>query len=186
MSRVSVSVEDRRGRRWFVLTPSRLVIDALVFGSVATAIGSLLLTSHRGPTWPALVIVFLALIALLLPDSEAAMATMMAYGVWWFYAVLDVTTPWAVPAAVALLVFHAVIAHAAAGPAGMSTDRTTARAWWRAGVLVSAPTVLVFAVVALARDAATTPPAIVGITLLLVMVLLVLAVRHTASQGDAA
>ena len=97
----------------------------------------------------------------------------------------DVTTPWAVLAAVALLVFHAVIAHAAAGPAGIATDGATARAWLSAGVLVSAPTVLVFAVVALARDAATTPPAIVGLTLLLVMFLLVLAVRHTASQADA-
>jgi hypothetical protein len=143
------------------------------------AIGSLLLTSHRGPTWPALVIVFLALFALFFPDSEAAMATMMAYGAWWFYAVRDVTTPWAVSAAVALLVFHAVVAHAASGPAGIATDRTTARAWWRAGALASAPTVLVFGVVTLARDAANTPPAIVGLTLLLVMFLLLLASRHT-------
>src|SRR5687768_1336060 len=74
-----VSVEDRRGRRWFVITRSRLAIDALVIGSVATAIGCLLLTGHRGPTWPALVIVLFALIALVLPDSEAAMAAMMAY-----------------------------------------------------------------------------------------------------------
>lgn len=174
----SVSVEDRRGQRWFVITPSRLAIDALVFGSVATAIGSLLLTGHRGPTWPALVIAFFALIALLLPDSEAAMATMMVYGAWWFYAVRDVTTPWALPAAVALLVFHAVIAHAASGPAGIATDRTTARAWWRAGILASGPTVLVFGVVTLARDAASTPPAVVGLTLLLVMFLLVLASRR--------
>ena len=178
----SVSVEDRHGRRWFVITPSGLAIDALVFGSVGTAIGSLLLTDHHGPTWPALVIGFLALIALLLPDSEAAMATMMTYGAWWFYAVQDVTTPWAVPAAVALLVFHAALAHAAAGPAGIATDRTTAQAWWRACVLASAPAVLVFGVVTLARDAASTPPAIVGLTLLLVMLLLVLASRRSAAR----
>jgi hypothetical protein len=126
--------------------------------------------------------VFFALVALVLPDSEAAMAAMMAYGAWWFYAVRDVTTPWAVPAAVALLVFHAVIAHAASGPAGIATSRTTARAWCRAGVLASAPTVLVFGVVALAHDAASTPPAIVGLTLLLVMFLLVLVSRRTAAR----
>ena len=181
----SVSVEDKRGRRWFVITPSRLAIDALVFGSVALAIGCLLMTGYRGPTWPALVIAFFALIALLLPDSEAGMATMMAYGAWWFYAVRDVTTPWALPAAVALLVFHAAIAHAASGPAGIATDGPTARAWGRAVVLASAPTVLVFGVVTLARDAASTPPAIVGLTLLLVVFLLVLASRRTSSQGDA-
>ena len=179
MSRVSV--EDRHGRRWFVITPSRLAIDALVFGSVGMAIGSLLLTSPRGPAWPALVIVFLTLFALVFPDSEAAMATMMAYCTWWLYAVRDVTTPWAMSAAVALLVFHAVIAHAASGPAGISTDRTTVRAWWQAGVLVSAPTVLVFGVATLARGAATTPPAIVGLTLLLVMFVLLLAGRRTDS-----
>ena len=173
-----ISIEDRRGRRWFVITPSRLAVVALVLGSVGVAIGSLLLTGPRGPTWPALVIALLALIALLLPDSEAAMAAMMAYGAWWFSAVGDVTTPWAVPAAVALLVFHAAVAHAAAGPAGIATDRTTARAWWRACLLASAPTVLVFGVVTLARDAASTPPAIVGLTLLLVMLLLVLASRR--------
>lgn len=176
----TVSVEDRRGRRWFVITPSRLAIDALVFGSIGAAIASLLLTGYRGPTWPALVIVFFALIALLLPDSEAAMATLMAYCAWWFYAVQDVTTPWAVPAAVALLVFHAVIAHAASGPAGIATDGSTARAWGRAGVLASAPAVLVFGVVTLARDAASTPPAIVGLTLLLVMLVLLLASRRAA------
>ena len=177
---MSISLEDRRGRRWFVLSPSRLAIDALVFGSVALAIGSLLMTGYRGPTWPALVIAFFALIALLLPDSEAAMATMMAFGAWWFSAVQDVATPWAVPAAVALLVFHAVIAHAASGPAGIATDGPTARAWGRAGVLASAPAVLVFGMVTLARNAATTPPAIVGLTLLLVVFLLVLASRRTA------
>lgn len=181
MSRVSV--EDRRGRRWLVITPARLAINALVLGSVGMAIGSLLLSHHRGPTWPALVIVFLALFAMLLPDSEAAMAAMMAYGAWWFYAVLDVTTPWAVPAAVALLVFHAAVAHAASGPAGIATDRTTARAWWRACVLASAPAVLVFAVVTLAHGAATTPPAIVGLTLILVMLLLLLAGRRTEAPS---
>ncbi len=177
----SVSLEDKRGRRWFVITPSRLAIDALVFGSIALAIGSLLMTGYRGPIWPALVTVFFALIALLLPDSEAGMATMMAYGAWWFSAVQDVITPWAVPAAVALLVFHAVIAHAASGPAGIATGGPTARAWLRAGVLASAPAVLVFGVVTLARDAASTPPAIVGLTLLLVVLLLVIASRRTAA-----
>lgn len=178
----SIRLEDRVGRRWFAITPSRLAIDALVFGSVGTAIASLLLTGYSGPTWPALVIVFLALVALLLPDSEAAMATMMAYGAWWFSAVQDVITPWAVPAAVALLVFHAVIAHAASGPAGIATGGQTAWAWLRAGALASAPTALVFGVVTLAHDAARTPPAIVGLTLVLVMMLLVLASRRSAAR----
>lgn len=178
----SVSLEDRHGRRWFVISPSRLAIDALVFGSVGIAIGSLLLTVHRGPSWPTLVIVFFALVALLLPDSEAGMATLMSYGAWWFYAVQDVTTPWAVPAAVGLLAFHAVIAHTASGPAGIATDRATALAWGRAAVLVSAPAVLVFGVVTLARDATSTPPPIVGLTLVLVMLVLVLASRRTDAR----
>jgi hypothetical protein len=181
-----VSIEDRRGRRWFVITPSRLVIDALVLGSVGVAIGSLLLTSHRGPAWPALGIVLLALFAMILPDSWAAMGAMVAYGTWWLHAVDDVTTPWVVPAAVALLVFHAAVSHASSGPAGIASDRATARAWWRSAVLVSAPTVLVFGVVTLARDAGTTPPAIVGLTLLLVILLLLLTGRRAdPSEGDA-
>ena len=173
-----VTIEDRRGRRWFVITPSRLAVEALVFGSVAIAIGSLLLTSHHGPAWPALGIVVLALFATILPESGAAMGTMLAYGTWWLFAVSDVTTPWAVPAAVALLVFHAVVAHKSSGPAGIATDRSTARAWWRSAVIASVPTALVFGVVTLARDATSTPPAIVGLTLLLVMLLLLLAGRH--------
>lgn len=174
----SVSIEDRSGRRWLIITPSRLAIGALVFGSVGVAIGSLLSTDHGGPAWPALAIVILALFAMLIPDSEAGMATMVAYGTWWLFAVQDVTTPWAVPAAVALVVFHAAVAHAASGPAGITTDRTTARAWWRVVALVSAPTVLVFGVVELAHGAASTPPAVVGLTLVLVIVLLLLASRR--------
>jgi hypothetical protein len=110
------------------------------------------------------------------------MATMMAFGAWWFSAVQDVITPWAVPAAVALLVFHTVIAHAASGPADIATDGQTGWAWSCAGVLASAPTTLVLGVVTLARDAARTPPAIVGLTLLLVMILLVLASRGSAAR----
>ena len=174
----TVRIEDRRGRSWFVITPSRLAVEALVFGSIAIAIGSLLLTNHRGPAWPALGIVLLALFAMILPDSGAAMGTMMAYGAWWLFAVSDVTTPWTVPAAVGLLVFHAVVAHMATGPAVIATDRATARAWWRSAVLASVPTALVFGVVALARDATSTPPAIVGVTLLLVVLLLLLAGHH--------
>jgi hypothetical protein len=40
------------------------------FVSVGTAITSLLLTGYSGPTWPALVIVFFALVALLLPTGR--------------------------------------------------------------------------------------------------------------------
>lgn len=175
----SLIVQDRRGHRWLLLTPSRLAIVLLTSGSIPVALGCLLLTDHRGPAWPALVIASFALIAVALPDGWAALGTAAAFGTWWLFAVRDPTTPWALPAALALLAFHVGVAHHASAPGGIATGRATVWAWCRAGVLVTGLTALVAGVTAFAHDVVSTDPTIVGMTLLLVVLVPSIARRAT-------
>ncbi|MGI9084368.1 MAG: hypothetical protein ACR2FE_03660 [Aeromicrobium sp.] len=180
----SLTVQDRRGNRWLVITPSRLAVVALTSGSVAVALGCLLATGHRGPAWPALVIAYLALIALALPDGLAGLATLATYGTWWLFAVRDVTTPWVLPAAIALLVFHVGVAHLASVPAGISTGRDTVWTWCRDGFLVAGFTALVAGVARYAHDLVSTGPTIVGLTLLLVVLVPLIARRIGRDTSD--
>jgi uncharacterized protein (DUF983 family) len=175
----SLTVQDRRGHRRLVITPSTLAVVALTSGSIAVAVACLLRTDHRGPAWLALVVAYLALMALALPDGWAGLATLSAYGIWWLFAVQDPTTPWALPAALSLLTFHMAVAHHASGPAGITAGRATMRTACRDGVLVAGFTALAAVVVVFGHDLTSTAPSIVGLTLLLLVLVPWIASRAT-------
>lgn len=180
----SLTVQDRRGHPWLVITPSTLAVVALTAGSIAAALACLLRTDHRGPAWLALVVVFLALLALALPDGWAGLATLSTYGTWWLFAVQDPTTPWALPAALSLLTFHVALAHHASGPAGITVGRATVLTACRDGALVAGFTALVTVVVVLGHDLVSTAPSIVGLTLLLLVLVPWIASRATNTPPD--
>ena len=180
----SITVQDRRGHRWVVLTPSTLAVVALTSASIAAAVACLLRTDHRGPAWLALVVVFMAMVALVLPDGWAGLATLSTYGIWWLFAVQEPTTPWALPAAFSLLTFHVALAHHASGPAGITVGRATLLTACRDGALVAGFTALVAAVVVIGHDLVSTAPSVVGLTLLLIVLVPWIASRATRPPTD--
>lgn len=177
-------LQGRSGRRWLVTTPARAAVVALSLASVAVSLGCLLLTTHRGPAWPAVVVVVLALVTTILPDSWAALVTLLAYGTWWLVAVQDPTTPWALPAALGLLTFHATVSHGAVGPPRIAGERATLRRWWRDCAVVAVPTALAAVMVTVAHDPSSTPRLVVGVTLLLVALLLWVTREHSPGTTE--
>lgn len=149
-----VVLVDRRGTVLFRL--AWLVSPLLVVAAVGVAVGLLRYAASDAPAWPGLVLLLLALLAGLLPDTGLGLAVLGGYGAWWAVAVDEPTTPWALPAALALLAAHAVLAHASAGPGDQVCGPTTRITWLRDVALVALATCSVAAVAALAGGVETS------------------------------
>ncbi len=93
-----------------------------------------------------LVVVFvLGLAAVVRPGTHTAAAA-VAIVVWQWLAIIDDrTTPWVIPVASCLLVFHAAIALMAVTPITVEIDRVTVRRWVTRTLLVGLVTVPMWA-----------------------------------------
>lgn len=91
--------------------------------------------------------VALAVVAVVRPDSHVAFGVVVTMVWQWLATTDDATTPWAIPFAVALLLFHSVIALMAVTPINARVPASLLIRWLRRGCYVAAAIVGVWAIV---------------------------------------
>jgi hypothetical protein len=109
----------------------------------------------------------LALLAALLPETNAPLALQLYLGLWWLVATPRRLDGWTLVAAVAFAVVHLSVTLAASAPPGTDLDPALLRRWWvrSAGCLAAAASVWLVGSVAPAHDPSA---AALGVALLLV------------------
>lgn len=158
-----------------VLIPAqRWVLMALSLGCVA---GASTITAQVAGSQPGVAValmVALAAVAVIRPDSHSAL---VAEGVvvWqWLAAIDDVTTPWVIPFAMLLFVFHTAVALMAVTPLTGQIHGALLLRWMRRSGPVVAATIGVWAIVVVMdqrRAPGNEALAVLGFTTLTVLIL---------------
>ena len=136
---------------WWLLSRVRgvgLVLRVLMLTSTVVAVGCTWLAAGRTVPVVNVVILGLALVCVVLPDSHFGFLVVLVVGIDWLATVHDRTTPWSVGAAVSLAVFHASMAAASVAPPAAKWTRTMCRRWMRRSLAVMVASVGTWAVVA--------------------------------------
>ena len=110
---------------WWLLSRVRgvgSVLRVLMLTSTVVAVGCTWLAAGHTVLVVDVVIVGLALVCVVLPDSHVGLLVVLVVGVEWLATVHDRTTPWSVGAAASLAVFHASMAAASCRPTGCDVD----------------------------------------------------------------
>lgn len=177
------ALEDRDGTPLLAITVPGVVVRLFAVAPIAIAVAAL----HRvappdTPWWPSVLLVLLAALSAGLPDSGAGLATLAGLVAWWLTAVREPEVWWGLLVAGCALVFHATLAHAAAGPSGCApTGVAVLRMARRCGGVLAATAGLA-ALVEATEEWGEPPVLVVGVTLALVGVLPWLAARRS-EQG---
>lgn len=167
-----IDLDDVRHGRLLTVSGERLLGSAVVLLAYVGAVAALLTAADRTPSdptvaWPAAVVLSLALLTAIAPDSAAGLAAFIVYAAWWLLAVPGSTSGWVLVAALALLIGHAATAYLAAGPATLSADPALRVRWLRDVAVVGALTCAGWLVARLADGALVTGQGVLMLTLLL-------------------
>lgn len=163
------AVRDRRGHVLAVLTWSSLGLAATELGSILTMVLVAATAAPGAERWPAAVVVALAAVAVALPDSAAGLLTLLGYGAWWLAADRHASWAAALVAALAALVLHVALAHAAAAPAGAVLRPAVVGALARElGMVAVATGLAALVVAAMDRSGWRAPPYLIGVALVLI------------------
>lgn len=160
------TLEDSFGVRWLTVSRGRLVRAGLIVGSMAVAVFALNAAAPANPYFASAILLTDAVLSVTRPDSWRALVGVAFFGLVWLVRVPDVSIQWALVAALALLVFHLVVAEASAGPPGLETGPATVLTWLLHGGLVGVAAVVVAVVAVAAQDRVASPQALLGATLL--------------------
>jgi hypothetical protein len=136
---------------WWLLSRVRgvgVVLRLLIPTSAMVAVGCTWLAAGHTVLVVDVVIVALALVCVVLPDSHVGLLVVLVVGVDWLATVHDRATPWSIGAAVSLAVFHASMAAASVAPPAARWTRAMCRRWMRRSLAVMAASVGTWAVVA--------------------------------------
>jgi len=136
-------------RRW---TPGQWGLRALI---VVGVLGALLATVPAGATpapWLVVLVVLVALIFAVFPDSAAGAGAMVLVVAWWGVGLRDGLHPAALLAAAGLLVAHVAATVADLGPGTLPLDRAVLTRWSRRALLVLLAAPLAWGVATLVRD----------------------------------
>jgi|GEM_PF-6887567 len=172
-------LEDRDGTRLLTITIPGIVVRLLTVLPVGVALVALHLVAPGTPWWPSLMVLLLAVISAALPDSGTGLVTLAGLVSWWLLAVPEDTIWWALLVASCSLVFHAALAHAAAGPPGATPTWAVVGQLARRCAVVLLVTAGLAVVVETAAEWGEPPAVLVAITLGLIGVLPWLAARRT-------
>ncbi|WP_183098520.1 hypothetical protein [Nocardioides pelophilus] len=165
------ALEDRDGTQLLTITVPGIVVRLSAVAPIAIAVGALHRVAPDALWWPSVLLVLLAVLSAELPDSGAGLVTLGGLAAWWLIAVPEPEVWWGLLVACCALVFHAALAHAAAGPSGCApTWLAVLRLARRCGGVLVATTGLA-AVVEAAAEWGEPPMLVVGLTLALVGVL---------------
>jgi hypothetical protein len=133
--------------RLWLISLQRWLFIAVSLGCVAGASAITTLAAGSQPSVAIALMVVLTIVAVIMPDSHAALAVEVAVVWQWLAATDDATTPWVIPFAVLLLVFHSVIALMAVTPINAHVRGLILLRWLRRSGYVVAATVGVWAIV---------------------------------------
>lgn len=164
-----LAIRDRSGREVWLLSGSRIALGAVELGSAITMVVIAAAVARPSDRWPAFVVLALAMLAMTLPDSEAGLLGFVGYGGWW--VAVDRSASWGAVLAAALagLVFHLALAHAAAAPSGAVIRPAVLRAvLGDAGILVVLTCVATLVVAAMRGAGVHAPTFVIGVALTLV------------------
>ena len=164
-----LAILDRTGRVLSLLSAGRAVLWLAQIGSLVTMVTVGAVVARPSMVWPVALIVVAGSAAMVLPDSEAGLITLLGFGAWWLAA--DGPASWTGVLVVALtgLVFHLSLAHAAATPSGALTEAAVVRAMVVDAGMVAAATGGAVAAGAWLESAGVRAPAfLIGVALVLV------------------
>jgi hypothetical protein len=133
-------------RLWLV-SGQRWLFIALSLGCVAGASTVTALASGRQTGVVVALMVAFAIVAVVRPDSHAALGVVVAMVWQWLATTDDATSPWTIPFAVLLLVFHTLIALMAVTPVNVRVPVSLLGRWARRVCLVAVATVGVWVIV---------------------------------------
>jgi hypothetical protein len=133
--------------RLWTVSGQRWLFIAVSLGCIAGASTITTLVAGSQPSVAIALMVGLAVVAVIMPDSHAALTVEVAVVWQWLAATDDATTPWAIPFAVLLLVFHSVIALMAVTPIAAHVHGALLLRWLRRIGYVVAATIGVWAIV---------------------------------------
>ncbi len=133
-------------RLWLV-SGQRWLFIALSLGCVAGASTVTALASGTQTGVVVALMVALAIVAVVRPDSHAALGVEVAMVWQWLATTDDATSPWTIPFAVLLLVFHTLIALMAVTPINVRVPVSLLGRWARRCCFVASATVGVWAIV---------------------------------------
>jgi hypothetical protein len=136
---------------WWLLSRARgvsAVLRVLMLASTVVAVECTWLAAGHTVLVVDVLIVGLALVCIVLPDSHVGLLVVLVVGVEWLATVDDRTTPWSVGAAASLVVFHASMAAASVAPPAAKWTRAMCRRWIRRSLAVMPASVWTWTVVA--------------------------------------
>ncbi|MGN6722179.1 MAG: hypothetical protein ACTHJM_06165 [Marmoricola sp.] len=130
------------------MSVGRVALWVAEVGSVAAMVSVAAASASHVELWAAAAVTVLGSLAVVLPESEAGLLTLIAYGAWWFAVDGHASMGAVLAAAMAAMVFHVAIAHAAAAPPGAVTRLAVLRSLavdvasvglvtWAAAIVVS-------------------------------------------------
>lgn len=164
-----LAVRDRRGRLLSVVTGGQAVAWVAELGSLVALVTVGAVVASPSLRWPSVLVVILGSLAMVLPDSEAGLLTLLGFGGWWLVAERSASWVAVFVAAVAGLVFHLSLAHAAAAPSGARTQPAVmVSSVLRAGLVALATGITVATVAGLERSGERAPAFMIGAALVLV------------------
>lgn len=161
-------VEDRDGTRLLTITVPGVLVRTLTVAPVVVAVGAVHAAAPGTPWWPSGLVVLLAVAAAMLPDSGAGLMTLGGLVAWWLVAVQEPAVWWSLLVAGCGLVFHATLAHSAAGPPGCTPTWTVVRRLAGRCAAVLLVTTGLALVVEVAEEWGEPPALAVGLALALV------------------
>lgn len=167
-----IALDHVRHGRLVTVSGERLLGSVVLLLAHTAAVAALLVAADRtlaDPTvaWPVAMVLSLAVLTALAPDSATGLATLTVYAAWWLLAVPGGTSGWVLVAALALLAGHAATAYLAAGPASLSAEPALRVRWLRDVAVVGALTCAGWLVARLADGTLVTGEGVLALTLLL-------------------
>ena len=133
--------------RLWTVSGQRWLFIAVSLGCIAGASTITTLVAGSQPSVVIALMVGFAVVAVIIPDSHAALGVEVAVVWQWLAATDDATTPWVIPFAILLLAFHSVIALMAVTPITAHVRGRLLVRWLRRSGYVVAATVGVWAIV---------------------------------------
>ncbi len=161
-------LEDRDSTRLLIITIPGIVLRVVTISPVVTSVAAVHVVAPGAPWWPSALLVLLALVSTAVPDSAAGLMTLGAMVAWWLIAAEDPTVWWGLLVAACGLMFHAALAHAAAGPTGCTPSWAAVGRLARRCSAVLLVTAGLALVVEVAEEGGEPPALVVGVTLALV------------------
>jgi hypothetical protein len=152
---VHLAVERLRATSGQRMALSALAVGAAGAAAVISAFVAADPLEGRHPIFlvaPIVVAVVLGVVAVGVPDSQTALVVLLVLALQWWVMTDDPTSPWAVPVALCLVGFHALVALMAGAPPSTVLDPAILWRWAGRTVALAAVTVVVWALAVALQD----------------------------------